>query len=86
MITADQIRIGDNGELESVPVTWDGEPLYSPTTIQEGLFASEAFEQMPGQIAMVTTRCHCCREEFYTDPRDPRHLLPTLHAVRHGLR
>ena len=48
----DQIRIGDNGELESVPVTWDGEPLYSPTTVQEGLFASEAFKQMPGQTSM----------------------------------
>lgn len=33
------------------PVTWDGEPLYSPETVAEGLFDPEAFEQMPGQLA-----------------------------------
>jgi hypothetical protein len=46
----DQIRISDTSELETVPLTWDGEPLYSPATVQEGLFAPDAFEQMPGQI------------------------------------
>ena len=44
----DQIRISDNGGLEvsSGPLTWDGEPLYSPDTVRERLFAVEAFEQM----------------------------------------
>lgn len=36
------------------PHTWDGEPLYSKQTVSEarekGLFAAEAFEQLPGQI------------------------------------
>ena len=40
----------DGGEGQ--PRTWDGEPLYSPETVQEGLFAREPFEQMPGQLAM----------------------------------
>ena len=34
------------------PRTWDGEPLYSPETVQEGLFPREAFDQMRGQMAM----------------------------------
>jgi hypothetical protein len=49
-----QIRISDSSELEIAPTTWDGEPLYSPATVQEGLFASEAFKQMPGQTSMET--------------------------------
>lgn len=48
----DQIRISDSGELESQPLTWDGEPLFSPETVREGLFDRSAFEQLPGQLAM----------------------------------
>lgn len=48
----DQIRISDSGELETVPTSWDGEPLYSSATVQEGLFSADAFEQMRGQTAM----------------------------------
>ena len=57
----EQVRISDTGELETVPTTWDGEPLYSPATVQEGLFSADAFEQMPGQMAMTTEarRCYC---------------------------
>jgi hypothetical protein len=52
--TAAQIRIGAGGQLESQPLTWDGEPLYSRDTIAEGLplFPAVAFEQIPGQLAM----------------------------------
>jgi hypothetical protein len=48
------IRISDSGELEEVaqPLTWDGEPLYSPATVAEGLFDATAFEQLPGQTAI----------------------------------
>jgi hypothetical protein len=75
----DQIRISDTGELEVAPTTWDGEPLYSPHTVQEGLFASEAFQQMKGQISMDTDEfdgltlvyCACCHEDFYTDTDAP---------------
>jgi hypothetical protein len=51
---AAQIRIGDGGQLESQPLTWDGEPRYSRDTIAEGLplFPAAAFEQIPGQLAM----------------------------------
>ena len=49
-----QLRIYDRGELE--PVTWDGEPLYSPETVRamtaEQLFDAAAFEQMRGQMAL----------------------------------
>jgi hypothetical protein len=65
-----QIRISDSGELEIAPTTWDGEPLYSPATVQEGLFASDAFEQMPGQTSMSTDRvCVCGAEATWTHPR-----------------
>jgi hypothetical protein len=77
----DQLRINTAGELESdQPRTWDNEPLYSPSTVQEGLFASEAFKQMPGQTAMETDSrteglilkyCACCRQDFWTDAVDP---------------
>lgn len=46
-----QLRIND---LE--PVTWDGEPLFSPETVREmtaeQLFDATAFEQLPGQLAL----------------------------------
>jgi hypothetical protein len=51
----DQLYIADSGDIESQPVTWDGEPLYSPATIAEGLFDPSAFEQMPGQTAIDWT-------------------------------
>lgn len=50
----EQTRIGEPAE----PITWDGEPLFSPSTVAErraqnvGLFSSEAFEQLPGQMSM----------------------------------
>ena len=47
-----QVRIGDNGELAEQPVTWDGEPLFSPATIREGLFDAKPFEQIPGQLSI----------------------------------
>lgn len=52
VVVSDQIRISDSGELETVPTTWDGEPLYSPSTVAEGLFRAGAFEQVPGQTSM----------------------------------
>lgn len=74
---SDQIRISDTGELESVPTTWDGEPLYSVETVTEqpGLFSVQAFEQMRGQMALEPApihceqpynlvRCACCRQDF----------------------
>lgn len=36
------------------PLTWDGEPVYHPETVQEGLFDRAAFEQMAGQTALDT--------------------------------
>ncbi len=48
----DQLRIADDGSIESQPVCWDGEPLYCPETVREGLFDPAAFEQMPGQMAL----------------------------------
>jgi hypothetical protein len=48
---SDQLRINTAGELEAEPVTWDDQPLFSPSTVREGLFSTDAFEQMPGQIA-----------------------------------
>ena len=50
----DQLRISDTGSIESQPLTWDGEPLYSEATVRETphLFAPEAFEQMKGQRAL----------------------------------
>lgn len=50
----DQLNITDTGEIDSQPITWDGEPLYSQSTVQEGLFPREPFEQMHGQTAMDT--------------------------------
>ena len=50
----DQLDI--NGNVQ--PVTWDGEPLYSPSTVAEGLFDPAAFEQMPGQTSM-DAQCIC---------------------------
>lgn len=54
MPSSDHIRIGDNGELElaAAPTTWDGEPLFSPSTVAEGLFDTSPFHQMRGQIAL----------------------------------
>ena len=50
-----QSRIADDGTLEFVgPCSWDGEPLYSVQTVQEGLFESDAFKQMRGQTALET--------------------------------
>lgn len=34
------------------PRTWDGEPIYSAETVQEGLFDTDAFRQMQGQTSM----------------------------------
>lgn len=48
----DQLAINENGQIVAQPMTWDGEPLYSPSTIREGLFPVEAFEQMRGQTAL----------------------------------
>ncbi len=48
----EQTRIGNDGRIESQPVTWDGEPLYAPETVREGLFDPAAYEQIPGQLAM----------------------------------
>lgn len=50
----DHVRIADDGALElaEAPTTWDGEPLWSPSTVREGLFDSTPFRQMRGQIAL----------------------------------
>ena len=50
--SSEQIRISDTGELETQPVTWDGEPMFSPDTVREGLFSVEPFEQIRGQLAI----------------------------------
>jgi hypothetical protein len=47
-----QIRISDASGRELGPLTWDGEPLYSPATVAEGLFDADAFAQLPGQLAI----------------------------------
>lgn len=39
----DQLAINENGQIVAQPMTWDDQPLYSPSTIREGLFAVEAF-------------------------------------------
>lgn len=56
-----QYIIGEDGQL--IPQTWDGEPLWSPDTVREypHLFAPEAFEQMPGQIAINSCPINCHR-------------------------
>ena len=59
----DQLDINGN----SVPLTWDGEPVYSPETVREGLFDREAFIQLRGQTSYILTRCHCCRQDFLAD-------------------
>ena len=46
----DQLDIDGN----IVPLTWDGEPVYSPETVREGLFDREAFIQLRGQTAFET--------------------------------
>ena len=57
----EQTRIGDDGRIESQPITWDGEPVYSAETVREWaaagmpLFDPAAFEQIPGQMAMPET-------------------------------
>jgi len=51
-VVTDQLYIGDDGQIQSQPLTWDGEPVYSPSTIAEGLFPSEAFTQQRGQTGM----------------------------------
>ena len=43
---------GTGREFVAQPLTWDGEPLWSPSTVAETLFAREAFAQMRGQIAL----------------------------------
>lgn len=48
--TVDQLRI--NGSVDSQPRTWDGEPLWCPDTVREGLFDPEPFAQIPGQLAI----------------------------------
>jgi hypothetical protein len=52
-----QMRINDAGELEpDVPRSWDGEPLWSVSTVAEGsydpLFDPSAFEQLRGQMSL----------------------------------
>lgn len=48
---SDQFVMNQDGELEpDQPRSWDGEPLYCPDTVREGLFDPSAFEQMPGQL------------------------------------
>jgi hypothetical protein len=47
-----QLRISDSGDIEAQPLTWDGEPLYSPATVREGLFDAMPFEQIPGQLSI----------------------------------
>lgn len=76
---SDQIRISDSGELEAVPTTWDGEPMFSPASVAEGLFSTEAFEQVPGQTAWTLAVCPCCRQDFCADASDvycPRCMEP----------
>jgi hypothetical protein len=54
----EQVRIGDSDQLESQPLTWDGEPLYSPDTIREALFDGKPFEQIRGQLSIdAATEC-----------------------------
>ena len=74
----DQIRISDTGELEidRGPLTWDGEPLYSVDTGQEGLFSAEPFAQMPGQTNWTLVVCSCCRQDFFTDPDNRESYCP----------
>lgn len=53
MSMSDQLYIAPDGSLQPEPRTWDGEPLYSPSTVQEGLFDPFAFEQISGQMEIV---------------------------------
>lgn len=48
----DQYQLTDRGELVIVPKTWDGEPLYAPETVREGLFDPDAFHQFRGQLSI----------------------------------
>ena len=48
----DQLYISDSGDIDEQPMTWDGEPMYSPDTVKERLFAVEAFEQLRGQTTL----------------------------------
>src|SRR6185503_19194763 len=63
------------------PLTWDGEPLYSPETVREGLFSTEPFQQMPGQTNWKLVVCACCRQDFYTYPDKPEPYCPTCMEV-----
>lgn len=47
-----QYVLTDAGELIIEPRTWDGEPLYSVSTVREGLFDPSAFQQLAGQLAL----------------------------------
>lgn len=64
---SEQLNI--HGEPDQ-PLTWDGEPLYCPDTVREGLFDAAAFEQMPGQTAWTLAICPCCRQDFYAAASD----------------
>lgn len=51
---SDQLYIQNDGGIGSEPLTWDGEPLYSPASVQEGLFEADAFSQFRGRPALET--------------------------------
>jgi hypothetical protein len=53
---SEQTYISESGGLESQPLTWDHEPLYSPETVREGLFDAAAFKQVRGQLALTDDR------------------------------
>lgn len=92
-----QTRIADDGSIETVPVTWDGEPLYSVETVEEfsgKLFAPEPFQQMRGQTSLATeaecahcrdsrlTNCPMCGRELPVLPHDSIHCPTCMRGFR----
>ena len=77
----DQLRISDSGDIEVQPLTWDGEPLWSQSTIKETphLFTPEAFEQIEGQTALETDAPTC--KKCGAPAVFPRYAIPDLCAV-----
>lgn len=69
----DQTYINPDGSIGAQPLTWDGEPMFSPATVAERLFAADAFEQMPGQMALEPACKKCGEPAVY-----PKYATPDM--------
>jgi hypothetical protein len=75
-----QGQITTDGGIEFGPRTSDGEPMFSPATVQEGLFSTEAFEQIRGQTALETERPTSSENSIAAHEQ----LLSIMESARHA--